>query len=435
MSESSSLIPKSRKGHLFKMAARVAMKQGEKFLSADHSKKLQVLIDQADIVVNHVGRLKGAAMKAVQTLSVEGYDFLPPEVITVLEKLQSQAPPVDPEIMHQQIRQELGEERFLLLKDLSTTPLAAASIGQVFTATYQGESVVVKVQYPGIAESVDEDIDTLKSILKTFVFLANKKVDIEDLMEEARRVLKLETDYIHEIESLNKYRENFKNSVYIVPKAYPEMTTHKVIVLSHEPGKEFSKWLKTKPSHKDKQQVAEQLLKLYIKEFFENKLVQTDPNPANFLINDKNQLILLDFGATVYFDNDFVKFYQRLLRAVFAQDKTEIEKQVFELKFLSDKESQQTRDLFIDFLIYSLSPFDPDDQPFDFSDSTYSTEVRRRALLVTRALKFSAPPKQLIFLHRKLGGIFMLLKQLDAKADLMFFRNLVIENDYGADQT
>ncbi len=433
MSESSSLIPKSRKGHLFKMAARVALKQSEKFLSSDHTKKLQVLIDQADIVVNHVGRLKGAAMKAVQTISVEGYDFLPPEVIAVLEKLQSQAPPVDPKIMHEQILQELGEERFAQLKNLRTEPLAAASIGQVFAAQYRGEDVVVKVQYPGVAESVDEDIDTLKSILKTFVFLANKKVDIEDLMEEARRVLKLETDYLHELKSLKKYGDNFKGSDYIIPKAYPKMTTRKVILLSHEEGQEFSQWLKTNPKTESKQKIAEQLLRLYIKEFFENKLVQTDPNPANFLINKNNQLVLLDFGATVDFDSEFVKFYQRLLRAVFANDRDEIVKQVFELQFLSNKESDETRKLFIDFLIFSLSPFDPKVQPFDFSSPTYSNEVRRRALLVTRALKFSAPPKQLIFLHRKLGGIFMLLKQLDAKADLMFFRNLVIENDYGAD--
>jgi aarF domain-containing kinase len=430
MAKSQNEIPKSRKTHLFKMAAKIAVQQGKKYIQSNPDSKLATLVEQADTLVNHVGRLKGAAMKAVQTLSIEGYDFLPPEVMQVLERLQSQAPPVDSEILHKEMRDQLGEARMALLEDLSPEPIAAASIGQVYEARYQGQPVVIKVQYPGVAESVDEDIDTLKKLLQAFLTLNRKKIKFDELMEEARRVLKLETDYRKEAEALNRYKKLFSGSDYQVPTLYDEFTTQKVLVMSKEPGLEYSLWLKTKPSTEKKQKVADQLLNLYIKEFFENQFVQTDPNPANFLITKEGKMVLIDFGATIEFSEDFVRDYQTLIRRVFSRDRKAILQKVFDLNFLDPRESQEVQDLFIDFLLLSLQPFDPKLQPFDFSDKEYSQTVRSEALQFSRKLKYSAPPKDLIFLHRKLGGIFMLLKQLNMKADLSDFRRLIVEKDY-----
>ena len=167
-------LPKFRRGSLFSMAAKIALKQGKKFISSGAEARLQTLVDQADILVNHVGRLKGAAMKAVQTLSIEGQDFFPPEVMQVLEKLQSQAPPIKNEVLINEIRGQLGESKFHELKNLSSKPIASASIGQVYEAQYQGRPVVVKVQYPGVAESVDADINTLKKLLNALLLVSQK---------------------------------------------------------------------------------------------------------------------------------------------------------------------------------------------------------------------------------------------------------------------
>lgn len=423
-------VPKSRKGHLFKMAAKIALKQGQQMVAKSSNQKLQTLLQQADILVNHVGRLKGAAMKAVQTLSLEGADFIPPEVIKVLETLQSQAEPFPNSVLREIIKTEMGPERFAKIENLSDEPIASASIGQVYDATCLGQPVVIKVQYPGVAESVDSDIDTLKKLLKTLVVFSNKKVEFDDLMEEARRVLKLETDYKYEEQSLLRYKELFSNSDYRIPQVFPEFTTSKVLVMSKEEGLEFPKWLETNPSVELRERVGQQLLNLYIKEFFENQLVQTDPNPANFLVNSEGQLVLLDFGATMEFDKEFVKEYQLLLRSAFAGDKEALLQNIFKLNFLSEKEAKETQDAFVDFLIYSLLPFDEKLQPFDFGDSAYSVEVRQQAVKFSKMLKYSAPPKQLIFLHRKLGGIFMLLKKLKVKSDLMPFRETVLNKDF-----
>ncbi len=423
-------IPKSRKSHLFKMAAKIAVEQGKKALSGSKEGKFKKLLDQAEILVGHVGQLKGAAMKAIQSLSIEGYDFLPPEVIEILEKLQSQAPRVSNEVMMKQLKSELGEERFSQYKNLKEEPIASASIGQVYEAEIDGKSVVVKVQYPGVAESVDDDINTLKKLLKALVLVSQKKVRLDDLMEEARRVLKLETDYEYERDSLIRYKKLFEGSEYIIPDVYPEMTTKKVITLSKEKGLEFPAWVRSNPSKEARQKVADQLLNLYIKEFFENKLVQTDPNPANFLISERGEMILLDFGATLEFESSFVRDYQLLIRKVFSRDREAILKQIFQLGFLDKRETDEVKEVFIDFLILSMRPFEESRQPFDFSNGEYSQEVRSEAWRFSRMLKYSAPPKQLIFLHRKLGGIFMLLKKLDIKADLSEFRKNMIEVDY-----
>lgn len=130
-------ISKGRTAHLFKMAAEVAILQGKKYLSSNPNSRIQTLVEQADSIVNHVGRLKGAAMKAVQALSIEGSDFLPPGVIEILEKLQSQAPPIDSQVLLQELRDQVGEEKFKQLKDISKQPIAAASIGQVYEANYR----------------------------------------------------------------------------------------------------------------------------------------------------------------------------------------------------------------------------------------------------------------------------------------------------------
>ncbi len=430
MAKNENEIPKARTSRLFKMAAKMAVQQGRKYLEQKPESRLKYMLEQAETLVSHVGVLKGAAMKAVQFLSIEGEDFLPPEVIEVLEKLQSQAPPIKTEVLLEQIKIELGEDLFSQLKNLSNEPIAAASIGQVYSAEFAGKSVVIKVQYPGIAESVDSDINALKKLLQALLVVNRKKVNFEEFMEEIRRVLKLETDYREEEKSLIRYKELFTGTEYIIPTVYEQFTTQKVLVMSKENGLEFSEWLKSDPDEEQKQKVADQLLNLFIREFFDNRLVQTDPNPANFLITQEGQMVLIDFGATLDFEKDFVQEYQKMVRQVFSKDRVEILKLALEIGYLDPRESKMSQDLFVDFLLMSLEPFEEQNQPFDFSDSEYTKKIRSQALKFSRQLKYSAPPKKLIFLNRKLGGIFLLLKKMKMKEDLTDFRKMMVEKTY-----
>jgi aarF domain-containing kinase len=304
-------IPKKRTSSLISMAAKLAFKEGKGLLQNQAEKRLSKMMSQAETVVQHVGQLKGAAMKAVQMITIESQDFLPPEVIKVLEKLQSQAPPIEDSVMKSLLKKEIGTELFDKLKELSEKPIAAASIGQVYEAKLENQPVVVKIQYPGISESVDSDLNVLKKIIKTLLFVSNKKINIDELFEEVTRILKLETNYKNEAKNLLKYAENFQNSKkYKVPKLFNEFTTNKVLVMSKEDGLEFTDWFNSNPSEKQKEELGYSLLNLYIKEFFENQFVQTDPNPANFLIDKEGTLVLLDFGATLKYTKKFKKTYK-----------------------------------------------------------------------------------------------------------------------------
>jgi len=412
------------------MAAKLAFKESKNFVQSKAEKRLSTMLSQAETVVQHVGQLKGAAMKAVQMITIESQDFLPPEVIKVLEKLQSQAPPIEDETMKALLKKELGKERFEKLKELSEKPIASASIGQVYQAKVNGEDVVVKIQYPGIAESVDSDLAILKKIIKTLLFVSSKKIDIDDLFEEVTRILKLETDYKNEAKNLIQYAENFKGSEkYKTPRLYDEFTTHRVLVMSKEEGLEFTSWFETEPAKSIKNSLGYSLLNLYIKEFFENQFVQTDPNPANFLINKSGQLVLLDFGATLKYTKKFENDYRSLLKTVFQKNDPAILEKLIELGFVSDKESDSTKKDFVEFMKISALPFEEGQQPFEFSKTDYSNEVRGMALDLSKKLKFSAPPKNIIFLHRKLGGIFLLLKKLEVKIDLTPFREMILEDN------
>ena len=425
MSEQNNDLPKNRTGSLLNMAAKVAFKQSKNLVQWAADERLKNMVSQADIVVQHVGRLKGAAMKAVQMLSIEGKDFFPPEVLAVLEKLQSQAPPLNDEQMHNLIRSELGEEKFSQLENLSAEPIAAASIGQVYTATYKGDSVVVKVQYPGIAESVDSDLSVLKALVKGLLLINGKTINIDDVFAEVTRILKLETDHSHERDCLLSYQYNLqKHPDYIVPRVYPELTTSKVIVMSNEQGMEFTEWVYTKPTLAAREKIATLLMDLYHIEFFHHRFVQTDPNPANFLVSPDNKLVLLDFGATVRYEEEFVKQYRELLTSMFSNDESVLEK-LIELEFIDPRESDETKDEFVNFLQVSLKPFEAHRQPFAFDNNDYVDEVRTKALSFSRKIKYTAPPKKIIFLHRKLGGIFHLLRTLKVEMDLTRFLQFI----------
>ena len=431
MSNDDGKIPKSRTSSLLAMATKVALKEGKALFQSQAEKRLAKMMSQADIVVDHVGRLKGAAMKAVQMITIEAQDFLPPEVLQILEKLQSQAPPLSNEMMLEHLKSEIGESLFQDFDNLSAEPLAAASIGQVYEAELSGEPIVIKIQYPGVADSVDSDLKTLKKLVKTLLFLSQKAVNIDELFEEVLRVLKLETNFLNEAKNLEAYGKAFEGDEdYIIPKVYPRYSTEKVLVLSKEAGLEFSEWVKTNPSREQKEKVGQSLLNLYIKEFFQNRLVQTDPNPANFLINDKQQLVLLDFGATVSYSDNFVKDYQDLINTVFTGRGEEILQKMLDLGFISAKESKDTKQDFVSFIKMSLLPFDEAEQPFDFSRDDYTMEIREKALKFSKKIKYSAPPKQIIFLHRKLGGIFQLLRKLGVQSDLTRFRQLLLDKTF-----
>ncbi|HYP74446.1 MAG TPA: AarF/ABC1/UbiB kinase family protein [Polyangiaceae bacterium] len=382
--------------------------------------ELKTRIEQAKVLAEGFGRLKGAFMKAGQMLSIDASDLLPPEALEILSKLQGQADPIDFAIMREVLERELGNEKLSRISELDETAVASASIGQVYRARAFGEPVAIKVQYPGISESIDADVDLLEKLGSSWLALSRRKIDASGTFEELRTMLKLEADYERERYYLERFGQLLQaDPRFDVPRSVPELCTARVLTMSWASGTSLNDWIRSAPVQEERLILARTALDLYCLEFFTWGVVQTDPNFGNFLVRTaERQLVLLDFGASVEYDDQFRTRYIELLRAVARGNRHRISEHGIGFELMDERESSATKELFVDMLLSAAEPFDRGSQPFNFRDADYaarSSDIVRR--FVT-SLRFSPPPRRLIFLHRKLGGLFQLLKRLDVALDL-----------------
>ncbi len=411
------------------MASKIATKEiGDRVSSRLGGKvegSLASRIDQARIVVEHLSHLKGAAMKAGQLLSLDTSDFLPPEVIEILSKLQSQATPHETQELRAVLLKELGKIKYGQIRNFSESPIAAASIGQVHRATIDGLDVAIKIQYPGVADSIDSDLTILKKVAQGFIAVSGKRMDMNETFKEVREVLKKETDYLQELQSLHSYSNMIRGIPgLVIPSAFENFTTSRVLTMSFESGLQIRDWILSNPPLAEREQIAKYVLELFCLEFAATGLVQTDPNFGNFLVRSNRtapsgvELVLLDFGATLEYSRDFRAGYARLLRDLGSNDTERIFQSAVGFGLLDPRESEESRQAFKTMIKVSLEPFDPTKQPFRFTDPDFEKRTRDANIAFSRTLVYSPPPRQLLFLHRKLGGIFNLVKKMGVNLDL-----------------
>lgn len=430
---------RSRSLQLLSLAAKVGRHEitqniKDKFISAADevtSGRLKIRLEQAKLIAEQLSKMKGAAMKAGQLLSMDAADYFPPEAVEILSKLQGKAEPVDWSIMREVLVEDLGEERIEDFKQLSILPAASASIGQVHRAKLNGREVAIKIQYPGIADSIDSDLKILKTLAQTLMNVSGRKINLDETFDELALVLHQEANYELEMKHMQEYRGLLASTPgFIVPEAIPQYSTKRVLTMTWEEGINLNEWLKTNPPLSQRNEIGQRLLDLYSKEFYEWGFVQTDPNYGNFLIKpDTLELIVLDFGATLRYSVEFRRSYVHLLRQLGTQDKAKIIQATLDFGLISDKESDESKRLLGDMMVSSLEPFRAENQPFKFKNLDYVTKQRAIVQEFTTSLRYSAPPRKILFLHRKLGGIFSFLKKLEAELDVRPYwqRNLDME--------
>lgn len=414
-------IPKSRWARgtkLLSTLTQMAAKEiGTRLPGAalEAAERLQVRVEQTRLLVETLTQMKGAAMKAGQLLSLEGQDFLPPEVLEVLQGLQSEAKFMPEAEVQRILQNELGTK--LQSLKVHPTPLAAASIGQVHRATTNGQTLALKIQYPGIADSIETDVAMLKGLVEKFYFITGKKADLTALFEEVKTLLVQETNYSLEADFMQTYAKAFEGRAgFRVPKAVSEYSTHKLLAMEFIEAMRLSDWIKI-ASASQKQKLGEQVMELFLIEYLEVGLVQTDPNLGNFLVDHDENLVLLDFGACKSYSEDFRHRYRNILRFAMERKRPELLEESLAFGLLDAREEQNARDLYLQMMDVVIAPF-RHQGIFDFSQETYSKASRDASIQFARALKYSPPPKNIIFLHRKLGGVFQILKRLEVKMDM-----------------
>lgn len=420
----------SRGLELAKLVTQVGLKE---LRSGD----LQSRYDQAMLIVKSLSQLKGAAMKVGQLLSLDLDTYFPPEAIEVLSQLQNSATAHSYEEIEKILKKNLSRSQLGLITSISQKPLGVASIGQVHKAQYKDRDIVLKVQYEGLDQSVDSDLRILKTLAVSFGHVTGRRMDFELLFKEFKDILEQELDYSKEA----KFQSEFKKKIvnlnsrskiqYVVPSVIEELSNKKVIAMDFVQGQSLRSWIQSAPSRQAREEVGRGILDLYLHEFFEWGMVQTDPNLGNFLIQETSstpRICLLDFGATRNYSSEFIQNYISLLESVANNRKEEL--RIYAIKFglIDSRESESAFSCLEEMMKIAIKPFvSAEMKVFDFSNQNHLTESQNAARALVKELKFSPPPYQIFFLHRKLAGVYSILKSLDLQIDISTYWQLMRE--------
>ena len=414
----------ARSLELAKLVAQVGLKEMK---SSDFKSRL----DQAKLIAQSLSSLKGAAMKAGQLLSLDLDNYFPPEAIEILSQLQNAAYAQPFDKIEKIIRSEISANQRSQIQSISTTPIGVASIGQVHRARYLEQDIVLKVQYEEVSSSIDSDLKILKTLATTFCQLTGRKMNLDPLFLEFKNLLEQELNY----ESEAKFQKLFHDKIerlnhtsicqYKVPTLIPELSSKKILAMSFESGQTLKNWITSRPTASEKLKIATAILDLYFHEFFEWGLVQTDPNLGNFLIHKEGgelRICLLDFGATRTYSRDFIKNYISLLDAAANKRSQDLRTLGIEFGMMDPRESEAAFLAFEQVLQVAIKPFfagqSNHSATFDFSDQNHLLESQSTVKTLTQHLVYSPPPYSIVFLHRKLAGVYAILKNLGVKMDI-----------------
>ncbi len=273
-------------------------------------------------LVATMGELKGAVMKIGQVLSIQE-DAIPREFRDVLSKLQTQAPPMHPAYAIDVIERELGRKIAELFADFERKPFAAASLGQVHRATLKetGEAVVVKVQYPGIDETIESDLKLAAPVVKALA-LTGKSYDMREMLEEVQARLREEVDYVHEAENQEMLREALAPCPHVVvPRVIRSHSARRVITMERLTGLHLDAFAAaTEGDQARRDAAAEKLSDVLWRMQVDVGILHADPHPGNFLFLEDGRIGLLDFGCVKVLPDSFIRNYLVLLRAVLARN-------------------------------------------------------------------------------------------------------------------
>ena len=362
-----------------------------------------------------LSEMRGAAMKVGQLLSLEGGELLPPEFSQALARLRESAHVMPLGQVAQTLRRTWGEGWDSKFNRFSFTPMAAASIGQVHRAELRdGTQLAIKIHYPGIRESIDSDVDNVATLLR-LVNLIPKEIDFGPLLAEAKQQLHAETDYQQEAEYLRRFARQLEDDPrFELPIVIESHTNTEVLAMSYLDGNPIEVLDEATPAERDRASCA--LLELTLREVFEWGLIQTDPNFANYRYRIEGQkLQLLDFGATREYSIEWRRAFANLLIAGIEGDARDIASSAIEVGYLTEDDTPVYREGIVGLLRTAIEPARSQGM-YNFGASDLASRLRNAVLQLRMRDKFSRiPPPEVLFMHRKLGGLYLLLSRLQAR--------------------
>ncbi len=377
--------------------------------------------------VQALGEMKGAAMKLGQALSME-VDALPPELRQIAARLQSEAPPIDSREIAAIIEAQLGAPPERLFAEFDPKPLAAASLGQVHAARLEdGREVVLKVQYPGIAEALESDFANL-SVLMRAGRLTSKLLDGSDYVEELRREITLETDYLLEARRARAFRELLAAEPdLLAPEPIAERSSSRVLCLTRMRGLTLQQFIDSNPDADARWRVSEQLVRAVHGPFYAAARIHADPHPGNFLVTPEGALALLDFGCVKSFRTDFVRAIRAFMRAEMRGEAYDALAGVRAAGFTVDTDEATARSLLTEIVEIATRPLRTD--RYDYARDTTVPDMRALGLRRTVDFLRVRPPAEAVMLGRAVGGCAQNLRALGARGDFRAVYTRLVERE------
>lgn len=417
-----------RAGKLVQTGAKIGVNYvkhyAEKMVNPDLTRD-KLNENNAEDIYDGLKSLKGSALKVAQMLSMDK-NFLPQAYVEKFSLSQFSVPPLSAPLVLKTFKSNFGKTPYEIFDEFNANSVNAASIGQVHFAKKNGKKLAVKIQYPGVANSISSDLALVKPIAIRMFNLQGK--DSDKYFKEVEDKLIEETNYLLELKQSQEVVEACSKIENIIfPNYYPEFSSEKIITMDWMTGIHLSEFTAKNKDQKVGDEIGQALWDFYMYQIHVLRKVHADPHPGNFLVDDQNQLIALDFGCMKQIPDDFYTPYFELINKNVITDQALFNKKLFELEILrkddTPAEVEYFTSMFHDLLSLFTKPFQ--NETFDFADETFFNsiaELGKRFSEDTNLKKMNGNrgSKHFIYMNRTFFGLYNLMFDLKAK--------IVVEN-------
>jgi len=389
---------------------------GSKLVKTENDAREQLNKDNAEDIYNSLKQLKGSALKVAQMLSMEK-SIMPAAYVEKFSLSQFSVPPLSAPLVNKTFKTYFGKTPNEVFDEFNTQSTNAASIGQVHRAKKEGQELAVKIQYPGVSESISSDLKLVKPVALRILNISAK--DSDKYFKEVEDKLMEETNYLLELEQSKEISEACKNIPNLLfPKYYDEFSSERIITMDWMTGVHLSEYTATPESGK---KIGQAMWDFYMYQMHTLKKVHADPHPGNFLVSENDELIALDFGCMKIIPEDFYAPYFELIQKETLADEKLFQAKMLDLEIIKTSDSEEEVVFFSQMFHELLTAFAKplQEEVFDFSNDQFFDEIAQLGEQYTkntelRKMDANRGSKHFIYVNRTFFGLYSLMNMLQA---------------------